>query len=350
VLSHSLSFYCLIVKYQNRYIFIYRPQTNGLLIIGTEKKEYTRIIMDSSTLEMTRQREEETQKDLPSIDSTITQSEDDDDDVDDDEESMFKTLLPPTPNYKHNDEDLDELLGIELNTINNDNTPKRRHTTKVSTDITKQSKMQQKKCCVKKYGNTIILHTTCHNKTKYGLMGPHYPGVIFTVGLLFGASFYFTQKAFHDVGAQSGYVCIMFTIFAFHNLLRIVCVDPGIVKLQDQLERRKRKKAIANENSNDDIGKQGDTGDYEIVNIGDEQGWRYCGACSLYQPPKAAHCPDCNVCINEYDHHCPWMGTCIGKNNMPAFMRFNFTWLIYLFYSCLWVLAFGPLSVKKQNI
>ena len=53
----------------------------------------------------------------------------------------------------------------------------------------------------------------------------------------------------------------------------------------------------------------------------------------MYQPPGAMHCPDCNVCVEGYDHHCPWMGICIGKRNYKKFMTFNITWLTYLIYA-----------------
>ena len=62
---------------------------------------------------------------------------------------------------------------------------------------------------------------------------------------------------------------------------------------------------------------------------------------SVYQPPGAVHCPDCNVCIKGFDHHCPWMGTCIGEKNYTPFLAFNITWLIYLFYAIVWVLNVG---------
>ena len=47
---------------------------------------------------------------------------------------------------------------------------------------------------------------------------------------------------------------------------------------------------------------------------------------------KASHSPDCNICIEGYDHHCPWTGKCIGKNNLTLFYIFalisNFTFVM----------------------
>jgi palmitoyltransferase ZDHHC9/14/18 len=51
--------------------------------------------------------------------------------------------------------------------------------------------------------------------------------------------------------------------------------------------------------------------------------YRFCDRCKVWQPPDGVHCPECNVCIKGYDHHCVWMGTCIGKRNYRQFVLFN---------------------------
>lgn len=273
-----------------------------------------------------------------------------------DETDEFEQLLPPKPNYNHaDDEDLDALMGIELNDLKRS----KKNDTKSQSmkSNTKQQHQQQEqtsecKCCVRKYGNTIILNTAIYNKTnkKCCLIGPHYVGPIFTFALLLGASFYFTKKAFDDVGSGSGYTCIAFTILTTYYLCKIVFVDPGIVKYEEQLIRRKR---TDDNDDNDSIAiatKETKDSEYETVLKGEEEGWSYCAICQIYQPPRTIHCSDCRVCVEEYDHHCPWMGTCIGKKNMGAFMGFNFSWLIYLIYCCVWVLALGPVIANKANV
>jgi palmitoyltransferase ZDHHC9/14/18 len=49
---------------------------------------------------------------------------------------------------------------------------------------------------------------------------------------------------------------------------------------------------------------------------------RFCNECLIYRPPRAAHCYICNVCVEKLDHHCPWLGTCIGKRNYRLFLAY----------------------------
>ncbi|XP_027914238.1 protein S-acyltransferase 10 isoform X2 [Vigna unguiculata] len=57
-----------------------------------------------------------------------------------------------------------------------------------------------------------------------------------------------------------------------------------------------------------------------------------CTYCNAEQPPRAKHCHDCDKCVLQFDHHCVWLGNCIGQGN-----HCKFWW--YLFEEtalCLW--------------
>ncbi|GAA0144485.1 protein modifying enzyme [Lithospermum erythrorhizon] len=73
-----------------------------------------------------------------------------------------------------------------------------------------------------------------------------------------------------------------------------------------------------------------------------------CTYCNIVQPPRSKHCHDCDKCVLQFDHHCIWLGTCIGQGN-----HCRFWW--YLFEEtglCLWTgilyMAFLKSNVPKS--
>lgn len=49
---------------------------------------------------------------------------------------------------------------------------------------------------------------------------------------------------------------------------------------------------------------------------------RYCIPCRIVRPKGTKHCYYCDICIHGFDHHCPWVGKCIGKDNCCLFYQF----------------------------
>ena len=84
-------------------------------------------------------------------------------------------------------------------------------------------------------------------------------------------------------------------------------------------------------------------------NFGYPRGEYYlCNLCNFYLKKKKYphHCLDCDICIENYDHHCPWTGHCIGKNNIYSFYVFicsSFFVIIYIFIA-------GSIGFSKKHL
>ena len=57
----------------------------------------------------------------------------------------------------------------------------------------------------------------------------------------------------------------------------------------------------------------------------------YCPKCLIKMDFRTKHCVICEKCVDDFDHHCFWVGNCIGKKNFSLF--FNF--LVYVIFNTL---------------
>ncbi|TFK36057.1 DHHC palmitoyltransferase-domain-containing protein [Crucibulum laeve] len=75
-------------------------------------------------------------------------------------------------------------------------------------------------------------------------------------------------------------------------------------------------------------------------------GHRYCLKDEIVKPYRTHHCSDCGTCILKYDHHCPWIGQCVGARNHKFFLNFCQATAVFTFYILITLLIY---TVKANN-
>ena len=70
----------------------------------------------------------------------------------------------------------------------------------------------------------------------------------------------------------------------------------------------------------------------KVFQLGFLRHYKYCGTCSIMRPIRSSHCFDCNNCVERCDHHCPWIGNCVGKRNYVFFYLFVLTFSFMILY------------------
>lgn len=75
--------------------------------------------------------------------------------------------------------------------------------------------------------------------------------------------------------------------------------------------------------------------DENFYNEFDTTKYQICRKCNILidKSLKIIHCDICNICCEFYDHHCPWIGKCVGKNNLFSFKIFVFSNMIFILYN-----------------
>ena len=126
--------------------------------------------------------------------------------------------------------------------------------------------------------------------------------VTFPVLLFIISEFHFLNT---EITALIPILIFLLYIIIMIFLLVATFVDPGIIR------RYNVKKIFFSKRR-----------ESKIFDLGYIRTYKHCYTCGIIRPNRSTHCNDCNNCVEHLDHHCPWIGNCVGKRNYKYFFYF----------------------------
>eukprot|EP00927_Polykrikos_kofoidii_P054654 TRINITY_DN49041_c0_g1_i1.p1 TRINITY_DN49041_c0_g1~~TRINITY_DN49041_c0_g1_i1.p1 ORF type:complete len:342 (-),score=33.26 TRINITY_DN49041_c0_g1_i1:227-1252(-) len=152
-------------------------------------------------------------------------------------------------------------------------------------------------------------------------VGQVWPNTTCTIACLFGLGFLYTWLVLprypSPVFVNCSYVLGVLILALF---LLAAFTNPGICPRGDQIPKELKKKL--------------DRRGYPLPRFlrinGITVQQKFCNTCLIYRPPRSKHCIQCDNCVLRFDHHCMWLGNCVGLHNYHWFVMLLYSATIYL--------------------
>ena len=143
---------------------------------------------------------------------------------------------------------------------------------------------------------------------------------------------FFTKSGPLELYQNLIYIIISSILYIIHiySMLKGGCTDPGILPRQ-----------------NKDVYYDTNCISMNYRILGHIHRVNYCYSCYLFRPPRTSHCALCDNCVQRFDHHCMWLGNCVGKNNYKYFYALLSSLNIHCIFQIIFCVFSLNLEVKQ---
>ncbi|KAF5288842.1 hypothetical protein FQA39_LY03721 [Lamprigera yunnana] len=172
------------------------------------------------------------------------------------------------------------------------------------------------------------------------MTAPHSGVFILTICLITGTSLLFfifdCKYLAENVTVAIPIIGVILFLFTMSALLRTSLSDPGIIPRATPEEAAYVEKQIEVTNSANSPTYRPPPRTKEVLIKGQTVKLKYCFTCKIFRPPRASHCSLCDNCVDHFDHHCPWVGNCVGRRNYRFFYMFivSLAFLAVFIFAC----------------
>ncbi|XP_075080097.1 putative protein S-acyltransferase 6 [Nicotiana tabacum] len=157
------------------------------------------------------------------------------------------------------------------------------------------------------------------------ICGPDPRGLLLTIVSISLSSWVFAVYVARDISKHS-------SIKVLANLIMVSVIDPGIIPRNNE--------SPATESTGNGRIRSKRVAINEV-----EMKLKYCRICNIHRPPRSCHCVICDNCVEKFDHHCPWIGQCIGLRNYRLYVLLLVMATVYFVY----IFAFSCKKIQHKN-